>query len=99
MSCNYCTPNKYGKRKALGFNCYPLRDVYGGPSIDRYKKETLRINRKQNKKKTYFIGVHTIDVMADGTMLRNNGFKFQKEINFCPMCGRDLKEKKATSGN
>jgi len=87
LTCNYCTPNKQGKRKTLAVNEYPLR----GFSLERKKREVLRIYRKRNKKKSYFIGFHSLDLSGDGLVLRNNGFKFGKEINFCPICGGDLR--------
>lgn len=84
MTCKYCTPDRHGKRKALAINEYPLSSEHLG--YNRFKRETLKIYRKRNNKRKYFIGLHTIDVMECGTMLRNNGFKFGKEINFCPIC-------------
>lgn len=86
MNCPYCTPNRHGHRKALSINRFVLRN-------QRNKINILKIFRGRNKKKNYFLGVHSKDISDGGTMMRNNGFQNVQEINYCPMCGRDLQQK------
>jgi hypothetical protein len=86
MACEYCAPNKKGQRNPMDIQKYYLRG-----SLSRYKRNVLKIYRGRNRKKKYFIGVHSKDLSDDGTMFRNNGFQNAQEINFCPMCGQNLK--------
>jgi len=89
VNCEYCTPNKRGQRKPLDIQKYYMKG-----SLSRYKRNTLKIYRSSNKNKKYYVGVHSKDFADNGTMLRNNGFQILREINFCPMCGCDLRRNK-----
>jgi len=87
MTCEYCTPNRKGRRKAL----YIDRFVIQHEPYVKTKRNITGIYRKRNKKKTYFLGTHSMDLFENEKMMtRNNGFIMKKEINFCPMCARDL---------
>ncbi|GAB3797233.1 hypothetical protein GCM10028868_18160 [Virgibacillus kimchii] len=89
MTCNYCTPDKHGKRMPLDIYTFPLKNH----SVKKVKRNTLKIYRKRNKKKNYFIGSSSFDMSEDGkAMYRNNGLTFKREINYCPMCGRNLRQ-------
>lgn len=87
MTCKYCTPNKQGHRKPLNIDKY-LMPKYR--DVGRYKRNITKIYRE----KKYFIGTHSMDVSQDGkVMFRNNGFIMKRQINFCPMCARNLQTK------
>ena len=88
MTCEYCTPNKQGHIKSLAVDKHYLKNH----SNFRHKRNTLKINRHKNKKKNYFLGYHSKDYINKDVLVRNNGFLFKVNINYCPMCGRDLKE-------
>lgn len=84
--CNYCTPDEKGRRRVLDHQEFALNH-----DVPKVKRNVLKIYREQNKKKQYFIGVHSKDFSEVGlTMFRNNGFIMKRHINYCPMCGRDL---------
>lgn len=85
--CNYCAPDEKGRRKVLDSNQFMLNH-----ETPRIKRNVLKIYRERNKKKQYFIGIHSKDLCGNGlTLYRNNGFIMKRHINYCPMCGRNLK--------
>lgn len=90
MTCNYCTPDYRGQRKAIDRDIFPIK--HKGVFYTRTKRNTLKIHRDRRDKKPrrYFLGCHSIDVNGK-TMLRNNGFILKRYINFCPFCGKDLR--------
>jgi len=87
MSCGYCTPNKYGKRKPLYVQSFQISSI-----APRIKKNTFKIYRERGRKRRYFLGVHSLDLSDDGKVtFRNNGFIMKKHINYCPICAKDLR--------
>lgn len=88
-SCEYCTPNKHGKRKALKVVKYPLKNH---AQADKYKKNVTKVFREKNKKNGYFIGTLSKDLSKDEKiMYRNNGFIYKERIISCPKCNKDLR--------
>lgn len=87
MTCNYCTPNNHGQRKALYIDRFTIQRQ---PYV-KIKRNITKIYRDRNGKKRYFLGTNSMDLNDDEkTMTRNNGFIMKKHINFCPMCSREL---------
>lgn len=90
MTCRYCTPNKHGNRKNLHVEVF----TFQRKPYEKKKRNTTKIYRDKNKKKSYFLGTHSMDWSGDSkTMHRNNGFIMKKYINFCPICARDFSKK------
>lgn len=88
MTCNYCTPDKYGNRSPLHVEKFFLRNH----PVGKIKRNVTKIYREKNRKKYYFLGTRSKDLSADGkVMYRNNGFTMKKRINYCPICARDLR--------
>lgn len=86
MTCKYCKPDKKGNRKDLFVERFNLNH-----SFPKIKRNILKIYRRRNGKRRYFIGIHSMDLSKDEkVMFRNNGFTMQKNINYCPMCGNKL---------
>lgn len=90
-SCKYCTPDKKGRRKPLDVDKFLIRGK--GETYKRYKRNVMKIYRKKNKRKDYFVGVHSKDVFETGEMIRNNGFIIRFDISYCPSCGKYLRRK------
>jgi len=95
MTCEYCTPNHKGKREAL----HVERVVIQREPYLKIKSNITRIYRKRNKNKTHFIGTHSMDLIEGRTVSRNNGFIMKKDINYCPICARDLNKPLEVSDN
>lgn len=95
MVCKYCTPDKKGRRKPLDVNKFLIRGK--GETYQRFKRNVMKIYRERKKgggrKRKYFIGVHSMDLFDSGEMVRNNGFIMRFDINYCPICSRDLQNK------
>lgn len=89
MACEHCTPDKNGNRKPL----YVQKFYIPHHSMDKYKRNVLKIYRQRNNKKKYFMAVHSMDLSDKGTIFRNNGFIMKKYISYCPVCGEELKSK------
>lgn len=83
MRCEYCIPNRRGNRKALLVN---TQHCDGNQTTDY-----IQVTKSNKKSKKHVLESHR--VRKDQYGMKRRSKKHSIEINFCPVCGRDLSEK------
>lgn len=95
--CKYCIPNAHGHRKNLLVNSKTFR--WDSPQIKNMSEKVvdfIHIDRKSNKSPQHVLVNNRLSTTWNPLKKRSykeKSYKQGVDINFCPVCGRNLADK------